>query len=181
MRCVQVSGLPLRKVGVDGAVRHNMTVFSFVATASNSGKTTLIEKIVPILKARGLRVAVIKHASEGFDLQQPEVDGYLKSGADTVIIAGQQAVAVIKNINETPSMEEMQKNIGEMDITIYEGFKADAVNKIEIFRYGVSGVRPLSMDDPSYIALVTDTKYNVTIPQFELNDAVSVAEFIMEK
>ena len=43
-----------------------MKTISFIAASSNSGKTTLIEKIVPILKKRGLRVAVIKHASKGF-------------------------------------------------------------------------------------------------------------------
>ena len=51
-----------------------MRIFSFVAASSNSGKTTLIEKVVKILTARGLRVAVIKHASKGFDLDQPGKD-----------------------------------------------------------------------------------------------------------
>jgi molybdopterin-guanine dinucleotide biosynthesis protein MobB len=128
-----------------------------------------------------LRVAVIKHTSKGFDLNQPESDGYLRSGAESVIIAGQQTVAVIKNINEIPSIEEIQRNIGEVDIMIHEGFKADARNKIEVFRHGVSGVRPLCMDDPSYLALAADAKFEITIPQFDLNDANGVAGLIMEK
>lgn len=158
-----------------------MNVYSFVAAASNSGKTTLIEKIVPILKARGLSVAVIKHASKGFTLNQPEVEGYMNSGAESVILVGHRDVAVIRNIDEMPSLKELLKHVGDVDITIYEGFKEDALNKIEIFRYGVSGIRPLCMDDPSYIALVTDKKYDIAIRQFDLNDAESVAEFIMEK
>lgn len=173
--------MSVRKAGVDGAVRHNMNVFSFVAAASNSGKTTLIEKIVPILKARGLRVAVIKHASKGFDLQVPEVDEYLKSGAESVIIVGHRDVALIKNVGEMPSMDDMQKDIGEVDIILYEGFKEDARNKIEVFRFGVSGIRPLCMDDLSYIALVTDKKYDVTIPQFDLHDADGVATFMVKQ
>src|SRR5512139_3160 len=156
-------------------------VVSFVAAASNSGKTTLIEKVVPILKARGLRVAVIKHASKGFDLQLPEVDGYLKSGADSVIIVGHRDVALIKNVGEMPSMDDMQKDIGEVDIILYEGFKEDARKKIEVFRFGVSGIRTLCMDDLSYIALVTDKKYDVAIPQFDLHDADGVATFMMEQ
>jgi molybdopterin-guanine dinucleotide biosynthesis protein B len=156
-------------------------VFSFVAAASNSGKTTLIEKIVGILKTKGLRVAVVKHTSKGFDLQQPRVDSYMKSGADSVIIVGHRDIALIRNVDGLPAMEDLQRDIGEVDIILYEGFKDDARNKIEVFRFGVSGVRPLCMDDPSYIALVTDTKYDVAIRQFDLNATESVAEFIMER
>jgi molybdopterin-guanine dinucleotide biosynthesis protein B len=158
-----------------------MNLFSFVAAASNSGKTTLIEKIVPLLKKRGLRVAVIKHASKGFDLGHPELDCYLRSGAEAVIVVSHHNVAMIKKIEEPPSIEEMRKDIGEVDITIHEGFKADARNKIEVFRSGISGTRPLCLDDPSFIALATDTKFDLAVPQFDLNDAKSIAMFIMEK
>jgi molybdopterin-guanine dinucleotide biosynthesis protein B len=158
-----------------------MDVFCFVAAASNSGKTTLIEKIVPLVKKRGLRVAVIKHASKGYDFDHPELDGYLHSGAKTVIVAGHHSVAMIKKIDKPPLIEEMRKDIGEVDMTIYEGFKADARNKIEVFRFGISGTRPLCLGDPSFIALATDTKFDAAIPQFDLNDVNSIAEFIMEK
>ncbi len=75
-----------------------MIVVSFVAASSNSGKTTLIEKIVPILKARGLRVAVIKHASGGFDLDKPGKDSwrFQQAGADSVILVGPDRVALIE-------------------------------------------------------------------------------------
>jgi molybdopterin-guanine dinucleotide biosynthesis protein B len=156
-----------------------MNVFSFVAAASNSGKTTLIEKIVPLLKAKDIRVAVIKHASKGFEVH-PEICRYLDSGAETVIFSGAGELAVIRNTAHHLTLENMQKDIGEADITIYEGFKEDARNKIEVFRFDVSGKRPLCMDDPSYIALVSDVKFDIPIPQFDLNDADGVAAFIME-
>lgn len=157
-----------------------MNIFSFVAAASNSGKTTLIEKIVRLLKTRELRVAVIKHASKGFDLQ-PELRGYLNSGADTVIVAGDNKVAMIRTIEDQPSLEEMRKIIGDVDIVLYEGFKPTAVNKIEVFRHGISGKRPLCMDDASYLAIVSDTRFDVAIPQFDLNDEKGVAGFIMDR
>jgi len=160
-----------------------MIVVSFVAASSNSGKTTLIEKIVPILKARGLRVAVIKHASGGFDLDKPGKDSwrFQQAGADSVILAGPDRVALLKKIEHVPSLEELEQLAGYVDIALYEGFKESAKNKIEVFRHGVSGEYPLSLNDPSYIALVSDRPFSVTIPQFNINDAEGVVKFMMTR
>ncbi len=155
-------------------------IVSFVSAASNSGKTTLIEKVVRILKARGLRVAVIKHASAGFDLDRPGKDSwrFQQAGADTVILAGPGKMALIKKLDGDALPEGLEWIAGDADITIYEGFKGSAKNKIEVFRSGVSGRKPLCLNDTSYRALVSDGHHPVTIPQFDLNDAEGVAEFI---
>lgn len=158
-------------------------VVSFVAAASNSGKTTLIEKIVRILKARGLHVAVIKHASAGFDLDKPGKDSwrFQQAGADAVVLIGPGLMALMKKTEREPSPQELEKMVPDADIIIHEGFKKAAVNKIEVFRHGVSGDRPLCMDDASFLALVSDKPYNVPIPRFDLNDANGVAEFLVSK
>lgn len=160
-----------------------MRVVSFVAASSSSGKTTLIEKIVPILKARGLRVAVIKHASAGFDLDRPGKDSwrFQQAGADSVILVGPGKIALVKKIDREPSAEECELMAGDADIVIFEGFKQNARNKIEIFRHGVSGESPLCRDDPSFLALVSDRRFIVSIPQFDINDAAGVAEFMLNK
>ncbi len=67
-------------------------------------------------------------------------------------------------IEHEPSPEELERLAGDVDIVIYEGFKKNAKNKIEVFRHGVSGERPLCMDDPSYLALVSDRPFTVSIP-----------------
>ncbi len=159
-----------------------MRVVSFVAASSNSGKTTLIEKVVTILKARGLRVAVIKHASGGFELDKPGKDSwrFQQAGADAVILVGPGKMALMKKLKHQPSPEELERLAEDVDIVIYEGFKKDAKNKIELFRGGVSGAYPLSMTDPSYCALVSDTPCMVSIPQFDINDAEGVAAFIVD-
>jgi len=159
-----------------------MIVVSFVAASSNSGKTTLIEKVVTILKARGLRVAVIKHASGGFDLDRPARDSwrFQQAGADTVILVGPGRMALMKKTEHQLSSEEIERLAEDADIVIYEGFKKDAKNKIEVFRRSVSGGHPLSMADPSYCALVSDTPCVVSIPQFDINDAEGVAAFIVD-
>jgi molybdopterin-guanine dinucleotide biosynthesis protein B len=155
---------------------------SFVAACSNSGKTTLIEKIVRILKARGLCVAVVKHASKGFELDQPGKDSwrFQQAGADSVVLVGPGKMAVLRTTDHDPTEEELERVV-DADIVIHEGFKKTAKNKIEVFRSGISGERPLSMDDPAYIALVSDRQFDVRMPLFDLNDAEGVAEFLIKK
>lgn len=158
-----------------------MKVVSFVAASSNSGKTTLIEKIVKVLKARGLRVAVIKHASAGFDLDRPGKDSwrFRQAGADTVILTAPDQLALMKNIDQELSDDELEQLAGDVDIVLREGSKNSAKNKIEVFRHGVSGNRPLCMDDASFLALVRDRAVEASIPQYDINDAEGVAEFIV--
>jgi molybdopterin-guanine dinucleotide biosynthesis protein B len=159
-----------------------MIAVSFVAASSNSGKTTLIEKIVPILKSRGLRVVVIKHASGGFDLDQPGKDSwrFQRAGADAVILVGPDRLALMKKLEHQLVPEELERFAEDADIVLYEGFKKDAKNKIEVFRRGVSGTHPLCMTDASYCALVSDTPCTASIPQFDINDAEGVAAFIVD-
>lgn len=160
-----------------------MAVVSFVAAASNSGKTTLIEKVVRILKSRGLRVAIIKHASAGFELDRQGKDSwrFQEAGADAVVLVGPDRVAFMKNIDGEPSPRDWEPLLTDADIVIQEGFKKEAKNKIEVFRGGVSGERPLCLDDASYLALVSDRPFDVKIPRFDLNDAEGVAEFLIRK
>lgn len=160
-----------------------MKIVSFIAASSGSGKTTLIEKVVRILKARGLRVAVIKHASQGFDLDRPGKDSwrFREAGADAVVLAGPDSVALQRRTAGVPSFDELLPLAGDADIVICEGFKSVAVNKIEVFRNGVSGARPLCQSDRSVIALVSSAPVDAAIPCFDWNDAASVADFISAK
>jgi len=160
-----------------------MQVISFVAATSNSGKTTLIEKVVRILKSRGLRVAVIKHASAGFDLDKPGKDSwrFQEAGADAVVIVGPESMALIRKLEHELSSRELAGLVPDADIVIQEGFKKEAKNKIEVFRHGVSGERPLCMDDASFLALVSDKPFDVKISRFDLDDAEGVAEFLIKK
>jgi molybdopterin-guanine dinucleotide biosynthesis protein B len=157
-----------------------MRVISFVAASSNSGKTTLIEKIVRLLKERGLRVAVIKHTAAGFDLDTPGKDSwrFQQAGADTVILSGPGRLALMQKIETEPTLDELERLAGDAEIVITEGFKQDAKNRIEVYRKGASGKQPLSLNDPSFLALVSDTPFAVSIPCFDLNDAAGVADFI---
>ena len=160
-----------------------MYTVSFVATSSNSGKTTLIEKLVRILKERGLRVAVVKHASKGFTVDQPGKDSwrFREAGADAVMLAGSGEMALMKRMSGEPDLADLEAMLKEFDVVIGEGFKKYKGNRIEVYRSGVSGEQPLCMTDRSFLALVSDVPVSVAIPRFDLNDAAAVADFITAK
>ena len=160
-----------------------MNVVSFVAASSNSGKTTLIEKVVGILKSRGLRVAVVKHASKGFELDREGKDSwkFRKAGADAVVLVGPDQIAVMKKIDRQPEDDGLEKMIGHVDLVIKEGFKKAGGARIEVFRSGVSAEQPLCARDPSFLALVSDRSMDAGIPWFSLDDAEGVASFLADK
>jgi molybdopterin-guanine dinucleotide biosynthesis protein B len=157
-------------------------IVSFVAAASNSGKTTLIEKIIPLLKARGLRVAVVKHAHGGFEMDRPGKDSwrFREAGADAVMLIGPDGLALTKTLQAEP-LAELDLLARDVDIVIQEGFKKTATNRIEVFRTGISGEQPLCMTDPSFLALVSDAPFDTTIPRFDINDTCGIIEFLIAK
>jgi len=108
-----------------GDHKHYATI-SFVAAASNSGKTTLIEKIIPLLKRRGLTVGVLKHASKGFDPERPGKDSwrFRKVGADIVAVAGPGGTALMRSGESEPAPEDLSHILGTCDIVLREGSKA---------------------------------------------------------
>jgi molybdopterin-guanine dinucleotide biosynthesis protein B len=160
-----------------------MKIVSFVAATSNSGKTTLIEKVVRILKERGLRVAVVKHAPKGFAVDSPGKDSwrFREAGADAVLLMGPEEMVLWRRSAGVTAEDAVRKYLGDADIVIREGFKREEGDRIEVFRGGVSGDHPLCMQDRSFIALVSDRPYACGIPRFDLDDARSVAEFLIAK
>jgi len=157
-------------------------IVSFVAAGSNSGKTTLIEKIIPVLKARGLRVAVVKHTHAGYEMDRPGKDSwrFREAGADAVMLVGPDGLVLTKKLPAEP-LAELEFLARDVDIIIQEGFKKTAKNKIELFRTGISGEQPLCMTDPSFLALVSDAPFDTTIPRFDINDICGVTEYLIAK
>jgi molybdopterin-guanine dinucleotide biosynthesis adapter protein len=158
-----------------------MRIISLVAVCSNSGKTTLIEKIIPILRRRGRRVAVVKHASKGFDFDRPGKDSwrFQQAGAESVVLVGPGRMVAFQTLPQDPSQEEIIRAAGDADIVLFEGFKQHAGNKIEVYRSAAADRPPLCLGDPSFLALVSDRPFAVSIPRFDLDDADAVAEYIL--
>lgn len=149
---------------------------------SNTGKTTLIEKLIPIFRARGLRVSAIKNAHHGFDMDRPGKDSYRYrvAGAGQVLIATGERWALL---TETPSrhasLEELLAQLSACDLVIIEGFKSEGhIPRIEV-RRTTSTEPPLFPHDPNVIAVAADHALDTRLPLLDLNDAVKIADFIV--
>lgn len=150
---------------------------------TNSGKTTLIEKIVPELKKRGYKIGTIKHDAHRFEIDHEGKDTYrhFQAGTDTVVIASSKKMALIKRLNDSLSLDEIvEKFFQDVDIVITEGYKSQNKPKIEIFRSNVHD-KPLCVDGDNRIALVSDKKLDVNVPLFGLEDINDLVGFIEER
>jgi molybdopterin-guanine dinucleotide biosynthesis protein B len=150
---------------------------------SDSGKTTLIEKIVPLLKQRGYAVGTVKHDVHGFEMDREGKDTYrhFHAGADGVLISSPKKMALIKRVEEMPPLDEIVNRFHpDMDIVITEGFKRLDKPKIEVFRSGTHA-QPLCTAADNRIALVSDIPLDVDCPRFDIDDVEAIADFIEER
>src|SRR3954468_4599249 len=134
-------------------------VFGFAAY-SGSGKTTLIEKLIPLLVGRGLRVSVVKHAHHGFDVDQPGKDSHRHrlAGASEVLVSSDTRWALMHELRGEPEarLPTLLERLSPCDLVLVEGFKTQAIPKLEIHRQA-AGTPLLFPDDPYIVALATDT------------------------
>ena len=150
---------------------------------SNSGKTTLIEKLVPELKQRGFKVGTIKHDVHGFELDQEGKDTWrhAQAGVDTVVISSPQKAACIKKVDVELTLDELVcQFFSDMDLVLTEGYKRQDKPKIEIYRAEL-GEEPLCTDDNTLIAVVSDTQTQLDIRHFGTQDIEQLADFIIKR
>jgi molybdopterin-guanine dinucleotide biosynthesis adapter protein len=155
-----------------------------IAGYSGSGKTTLVERLIPALISRGQRVAVIKHAHHAFDVDQPGKDSYRHraAGAVQVLVSSAKRWALMTELSGAaePTLAEHLAQLSPCDIVLVEGYKREAIPKIEVQR--VAAATPaLHTDDPHVIAIATDTPLATALPQLDLADAEAIASFILSQ
>ena len=151
---------------------------------SNSGKTTLIEKLIPLFRAQGLTVSAIKNAHHGFDMDRPGKDShrYREAGAGQVLISTTERWALL---TETPdghaTLEDLLAQLAPCDLVIVEGFKSEGrIPRIEVRRASV-GDPLIYPHDPNVIAVAADFALECPLPVFDLNDADKIAAFITQR
>ena len=151
---------------------------------SNSGKTTLIEKLIPRFRAQGLTVSAIKNAHHGFDMDRPGKDShrYREAGAGQVLISTTERWALL---TETPAghatLEDLLAQLAPCDLVIVEGFKSEGrIPRIEVRRASV-GDPPIYPHDPNVIAVAADFALECPLPVLDLNDADRIAAFITQR
>lgn len=147
---------------------------------SNTGKTTLIEKMIPELNRRGYRVATVKHTVHGFDIDREGKDSWRhkKAGARITVIASQDKVALLEDVDRDYEIEELRnKYITGVDIILVEGFKKNPFPKIEVIRSGLKQ-EPLRAQEDNLIAVVSDRPVERGVPCLDVDDVETIVHLI---
>ena len=152
---------------------------------SGVGKTTLVERLIPLLKARGQRVSVIKHAHKRFDMDQPGKDSHRHrtAGATEVLVASAERLALLREYDRPglPDVDALLAELSPCDWVLVEGYKHAALPKLEVWRAAL-GQPPQYPDDPFVVAVATDMPASLPEPTarpvFHLDDAAAVADWL---
>jgi molybdenum cofactor guanylyltransferase/molybdopterin-guanine dinucleotide biosynthesis protein MobB len=169
----------------NAAIKAPVPLIGFAAF-SGTGKTTLLQQLLPALTAKGLKTAVIKHAHHNFDIDIPGKDSYeiRQAGAQQILVSSSRLMALM----ETQPAEMTDPNLADLiprldctklDLIIVEGFKHEVMPKIELYRPSLD--KPLLYpDDNNVIAIASDEplKTSADIEQLDLNDIDSIANYI---
>ncbi|BEI23167.1 bifunctional molybdopterin-guanine dinucleotide biosynthesis adaptor protein MobB/molybdopterin molybdotransferase MoeA [Vibrio fluvialis] len=163
--------------------RPSLPLLGFAAY-SGTGKTTLLEALVPKLTAAGLRLGILKHAHHNFDVDKPGKDSYRlrKAGASQMLIASRNRFALM---TETPDAEAefdylLQRfDAQQLDVILVEGCKNIAFPKIELHRAEV-GKPWLYPNDDNIIAIAADETVESSLPQMNINDLDAIAKFVLD-
>ncbi|WP_411683084.1 molybdopterin-guanine dinucleotide biosynthesis protein B [Clostridium thailandense] len=163
--------------------KQKTTIISVIATKSGMGKTTLIEALIKIFKSRNYTVGILKYDVKKFEIDKEGKDSYKfsKAGADNVIIASAEKLAMIQVLKEKKTIEEIVDIFGNLDIVLIEGFKNNVYPKIEVHRKDIDNNLLCRRPDFSafnFKAVASDEKLAIDIPVLNLNDVVSIADFI---
>lgn len=155
---------------------------------SGAGKTTLIERLIPALKARGLRVSVVKHAHHRFDIDHPGKDTWRHraAGAFEVVVASGERLALMREF-ERPARLTVHQLLAELyegvDWVLVEGFRDSDLHKIEVWR-DAAGQPARYPDDEFIVAVATDAPQRLPMatlrPVLDLNDAAAIAAWLAD-
>ncbi len=159
-----------------------------VAAWSGAGKTSLLLRVIPLLKEHGLRVGLVKRAHHGFDTDAPGKDSYelRKAGASQVLVSSavRWALVVENEADGELGLPEILNNmhLEALDLVLVEGFKSAPIPKIELYRPSL-GKPLMARSDPNIVAIVTDQPDLVrsAVPLLDLNRPEEVARFILQR
>jgi molybdopterin-guanine dinucleotide biosynthesis protein B len=168
-----------------------MKVIGF-AGFSGAGKTTLVERLIPVLKRQGQRVSVVKHAHHNFDIDHPGKDTWRHraAGAFEVVVASDRRLALMREF-EQPAQLGVHELIAELDPgvdwVLVEGFKHSDLFKIEVWRLPGADEAPRPAryaEDAFIVGIATDTPQRLplpvpaAVPVFDLDDIDGIADWL---
>ena len=149
----------------------------------NSGKTTLVEKLVRHLTEQGYKISTVKHAHHDFDIDHEGRDSFRhrKAGATEVAVISQNRFAIMNELRgaEPPSLDEILAKLSHCDLVIVEGYKRDTHDKIEVRNLELDHPM-LAGDDLTIVAIAANGEIiNSTVPVFNRDDVSNLAQFII--
>nr|WP_301302027.1 molybdopterin-guanine dinucleotide biosynthesis protein B [Methylorubrum extorquens] len=149
---------------------------------SGAGKTTLLARLIPVLVARGMRVATLKHAHHAFDIDHPGKDSFVhrQAGASEVIVSSARRWAQIREVGEgaEATLPELLRRLTPTGLALVEGFKREAHPKLEVFR-AANGRPPLHGDDPRIVGIASDFPFpQAAVPVVGLDDIEAIADLV---
>jgi molybdopterin-guanine dinucleotide biosynthesis protein B len=158
-------------------------IFVGIVGWKNSGKTTLVERLIPLLAARGSRVMTVKHTHHDLRPSDGSTDGerHARAGAIKTIVIAPQAWEIDgkRQLGSPPTLAEIAPHVAEADIVLIEGFKRAPIPKIEVRRTASPTNEPLAPSDSRIVAVAADHQADTAgLPLFDLDDADAIAAFI---
>jgi molybdopterin-guanine dinucleotide biosynthesis protein MobB len=154
------------------------------AASSGTGKTTLLTQLIPLLKAKNLQIAVIKHSHHNFEIDHEGKDSFRlrQAGATPMVLVSKHRRVIIEEFENQiePTLENQIAlfNPTEIDLILVEGFRNAPFPKIELHRTELN--KPLlHLNDSYIIAIASNTKLDTNLPQLNLNEPAEIADFIL--
>ena len=159
-----------------------------VTGLSDSGKTTLVCRLLPQLREQGLRVATVKHAHHGFDLLPDghPAQAWRGAGARDIVLAAPDRFAHLRETGDDgePPLDRLLERMEPADLVLIEGYKRGGHDKIEV-RRGASDAPLLAAADPTVVAIASDrpvpaaASLGRSVPVFDIDDVAAIASFVV--
>ena len=151
----------------------------------NSGKTTLVARLIEEFTRRGLKVSAIKHAHHNFQIDHEGRDSwrFRHAGARSIAVVSSARWAMVHELRDEdePEFREVLARLGACDLVLVEGYKGAPFPKIEARRQHSMTKRPLTDEDPNIVAIATETpspESAAGMPVFALDDVAGICDFI---
>ncbi|OHT23042.1 molybdopterin-guanine dinucleotide biosynthesis protein MobB [Providencia stuartii] len=155
-----------------------------ITAYSGTGKTTLLKKVIPLLRQRNIRVGLVKHTHHNMDVDKPGKDSYelRKAGADQTLVVSQKRWALMTETPDNDTELDLQYlasrfDANSLDLILVEGFKHETISKIALFRAEVG--KPLDdLLDQHVIAVASNQIIDTVLPQLDINNPEQIADYI---
>jgi len=151
----------------------------------NAGKTTMVERLVTEITARGYGVSTVKHAHHSTDVDHPGRDSFRHrtAGAREVLVSSPQRWALMHELRDAaePSLDELLARLSPVDLVLIEGYKHAPHPKIEVARAALAHAM-MAGNNPTIRALASDgAEPPDGLTRFDIDDIAGIADFILRE